>query len=282
MPQPTTAETVVACCQLAPSIGDPAANRSITLEAITRAANAGAQVVVLPELASSGYAFADAEEARTCAEPVDGPSVTAWRAAARQHDLVIIAGLCELDRDGQVRNSAVVVDPSGLRAVYRKAHLWDNERTIFVAGDAAPPVIDTKHGRIAVMVCYDLEFPEWVRVPALSGAQLICVPTNWPASAHPMGERPGEVIRAQAAAGANRVFIAACDRVGAERGVDWLGASVILDPDGYPLSGPATAHDETMLLARCVLADADRKGVGTMSDVLADRRVDLYQAHLDS
>jgi hypothetical protein len=73
------------------------------------------------------------------------------------------------------------VDPGGLRGVYRKAHLWDKERLWFSSGSTVPPVIPTLFGRIAVLICYDLEFPEWVRLPALDGAQLLCAPVNWPA-----------------------------------------------------------------------------------------------------
>jgi 5-aminopentanamidase len=92
--------------------------------------------------------------------------VSGWARLARAHELVIVGGLCELDAEGVVRNSAVLVDGDGVRAVYRKAHLWDRERLVFAAGSDAPPVVDVAIGRIGVMVCYDLEFPEWVRQTA--------------------------------------------------------------------------------------------------------------------
>jgi 5-aminopentanamidase len=88
---------------------------------------------------------------------------------------VIVGGVCERDNQiGALRNTAVVVDPDGLRAAYRKVHLWDRESLVFHAGEQPPPVLDTIHGRIGVMVCYDLEFPEWVHLPALWGAELLC------------------------------------------------------------------------------------------------------------
>ena len=121
--------------------------------------------------------------------------------------------------------------------MYRKAHLWDAERLWFTPGDGAPPAVPTSFGRIGVMICYDLEFPEWVRLPALDGAQLLCAPVNWPAAPHPPGERPGEIIRVQADASINRIFIAVADRVGAERGVEWVGGSLITDADGWLLAG---------------------------------------------
>ena len=79
-----------------------------------------------------------------------------------------------------IYNSAAVVDSSGVRAVYRKTHLWDRERLIFTPGAELPPVVETAHGRIGVLICYDLEFPELPRSLALRGADLICAPVNWP------------------------------------------------------------------------------------------------------
>ncbi len=281
--------TVVACCQVGPAFGDLAANRELTAHAVTAAASAGASVVVLPELVSSGYVFESQAEARACAEAADGETVCLWARLVADHQLVIVGGFCETasGADDEVFNSAALVDPTGLRAVYRKAHLWDRERLWFTPGDAAPPVVDTPFGRIAVMICYDLEFPEWVRLPALTGAQLLCAPVNWPAVPRPADERAAEVTRVQADAGVNRMFVAACDRDGAERGVDWVAGSVIVDPDGYPLAGPCEpaptvgpdqALDSiTVITAACRLGDALDKRVSSLSDVHGDRRPELYR-----
>jgi predicted amidohydrolase len=267
--------TVVACSQLAPQLGNPAANRELAAAAIADAAGQGAEVVVLPELMSSGYVFESLAEARELAERPDGPTVMAWARLAAEHDLVIVGGFCEAAGE-DVFNSAALVDASGLRCVYRKAHLWDAEPRWFIPGAAPPPVVATPHGRIAVMICYDLEFPEWVRLPALDGAQLLCAPVNWPAYPRPDGERPSEVIRVQADAAVNRMFIAACDRVGPERGVAWVGGSVIVDADGWPLAGGSASTQSDMFLADCELRAALDKAVSPNNDVLADRRPELY------
>jgi predicted amidohydrolase len=268
--------TVVACCQVAPQFGDLPANRELAAAAIADAARQGASVIVLPELMSSGYVFESQAEARALAEPPDGPAVTLWTRLAGEHDVVIVAGFCEA-AGAQVFNSAVLVDGSGLRCVYRKAHLWDAEPQWFAAGAASPPVVATKLGRIAVLICYDLEFPEWVRQPALDGAQLLCAPVNWPAYPRPDGERPSEVVRVQADAGVNRMFIAACDRVGAERGVAWVGGSVIVDADGWPLAGGSASAKPATLLAECNLDAALDKAISPNNDVLGDRRPELYE-----
>jgi predicted amidohydrolase len=282
--------TLVACCQLAPVLGDPAANRELTADAVTRAAGQGANIVVLPELVSSGYVFESKAEAIACAEAADGETVTGWARLAAEHGIVIAGGFCE-EAGGEVFNSAALVDPDGLRCVYRKAHLWDAESNWFTPGSSAPPVVATRFGRIALMICYDLEFPEWVRLPALAGAQLLCAPTNWPAAPRPDGERPAEVVRVQANAAVNRMFVAACDRTGAERGVGWVNGSVIVDPDGWPLAatpqaaGPnlavvppgAGTDGPVTIVAECRLGDALDKAISPANDVHADRRPGLYR-----
>jgi 5-aminopentanamidase len=268
--------TRVACCQLAPRIGEIEANRAAGLAAAEAAAASGAAIVVLPELSASGYVFRDVAEARSLAEPADGPTAAGWAVLARRHDVTIVGGVCEAGADGLLYNTAVVVDAGGVRVAYRKAHLWDAEKLVFTPGDEPPPVIDTAGASLGVMICYDLEFPEWVRLPALAGARLLCVPANWPAQPRPEGERPIEVVRAKAAASTNRMFVAVCDRTGAERGVDWVGGSVIIDPDGWPLAGPDPGDHEITIAADCDLGAAADKRVSERNDVLTDRRPSLY------
>lgn len=267
---------VVACCQLAPTLGDPATNRKLVTAAVTEAVASGAQVVVLPGLVSSGYMFTDTAEAVASAEAIDGETLTLWAQLARDNGIVIVGGFCELASDGKVYNSAALVDPDGLRGLYHKAHLWDAERFVFTPGEEPPPVIDTAFGAIAMMICYDLEFPEWVRLPALNGAQLLCAPVNWPAYPRPEGERPAEVVRVQADAAGNRMFIAVCDRAGPERGAEWVGGSVIVDADGWPLAGGSATTEATTTIAECRLSDALNKNIGQCSNVHTDRRSDLY------
>src|SRR6266487_1798725 len=171
---PDTGPVVVAVAQLALTVGELDANRQAGRAAVAEAAAAGARLVVLPELSDSGYVFSDAGEARSLASPAEScVTLYEWRSLAAGHNLAIAGGFCELGPDGTLYNSAAIVDASGTRAVYRKAHLWDSEKLVFTPGDAALPTVDTEVGRVAVMVCYDLEFPEWTRLAALDGADLI-------------------------------------------------------------------------------------------------------------
>jgi 5-aminopentanamidase len=275
----TESGTVVAVAQLALDVGELEANREAATAAVAQAARAGARLVVLPELSDSGYVFCDAGEARSLASSAaSGMTLREWRSLAARHDLAIAGGFCELGPDGKLYNSAAIVDASGPRAVYRKAHLWDAEKKIFTPGDAAPPVVELPFGRVGLMICYDLEFPEWVRLAALSGADLIAVPVNWTASGSPAppGERSGEVICAQAAASCNGVFLAVADRCGTERGVDWLGGSVIVRRGGYPAAGPVCENRTAVLTAALDLGQAQDKRIGELNDLFTDRRPDLY------
>src|SRR5689334_2129345 len=161
----------IACCQLDPTIGELAANAELIEANIRQAVEAGADVVVLPELATSGYMFADAGEARATALPATDPGFTKWSAAAG--DSIVVGGFCEVGDDARLYNSAMMLDVDGVIATYRKTHLWDREKLIFTPGGALPEVVETKHGTIAVMICYDLEFAELTRLVAVQGAELI-------------------------------------------------------------------------------------------------------------
>ena len=226
----------VACATVAPVIGDAEGNAARVAAAIDAA---DADVVVLPELALSGYAFGSAEEV------LAGPPPAEWARRGK----VVVGGFAERDGD-RVFNSAAIVDGSGVLAVYRKAHLWDREPRWFAAGADEPPVVETAHGRISTMVCHDLFFPEWVRIAAVRGAELLCVPGNWPA---PEAGAPRQPARASVAAEANGIPIALCDRHDAERGLRFAGASCIAAADGTLLgrvAGVARGRGEPLALRR--------------------------------
>ena len=271
----TEHEVVVTCCQLALDVANPAECRGRVARSIERAAERGANIVVLPELAATGYRFHSMAEVEAVAEGAEGPTLTEWHALAGRHDLVIVGGFVEAGEDGTCHNAAALVDSSGVRAVYRKVHLWDEESRWFRSGTGLPPVVQTRFGRLGVLVCYDLEFPEWVRLAALHGTEVLCAPVNWPLFPRPNGERPSEVVKVQADASVNRMYVAACDRVGPERGAGWLGGSVIVDPDGFPLTELRLGL-ETMVSATVDPRQAAEKAIAPRNDVFADRRPELY------
>lgn len=268
--------TTVAAAQLSLAVGEVAANRAAAIVAIEQAAAAGASLVVLPELSDTGYVMRSRQEAARLAD--HERTLEGWSEASARLGVVVAGGLCVTGDDGALRNAAAVVDPTGVRAVYYKAHLWGAEPDLFEAGDEAPAVVETAAGRVAVVVCYDLEFPEWVRKVAEAGAEILAAPVNWPKlSEPPAGERPTEVVKAQAGAATYGLWIVVADRCGPERGVDWVGASVVVDPDGYPLTGPATGSGPALLVADIDPGRARDKSLGARNDRFADRRPELYR-----
>lgn len=275
--KPGSVESVrIACAQLAPQVGDAEGNRRLAREGVREAIAAGAQIVLLPELVTSGYVFESPEEARSLAQPADGPALADWAEEAARAGTVVVGGFAELGADGAVYNSAAVVGPDGLIAVYRKTHLWDREKLCFEPGSEPAPVVETPHGRIGVAVCYDLYFPELTRGLALAGADLVAVPANLPLFPRPEGERPVEVALAQATAHVSKVWVALCDRAGRERGVEWTGASCIVDPDGWLAAGPVDGYGPGTLSADCDLARSRTKSWGERNDVVGDLRPELY------
>jgi predicted amidohydrolase len=261
----------VRCCELAPVVGDLAGNLDKASAAIAASARDGAGVIVLPELATSGYCFDSPEEARALALPADDPVFREWAETA--DGAVVVGGFAERADDGTLFNSAVLVC-GGLRVTYRKVHLWNTEQLFFAPGNSLPPVLETPVGRIAVMVCYDMEFPEMTRSVALRGADLLAVPTNWPWVDRPAGQPAPEILIAMAAARVNRMPIACCDRRGVERGQRWNEATAILDEDGWPVATAAATGVATAVLD---LNRARDKRISPRNDVLADRRPDVYR-----
>lgn len=261
----------VTCVQLAPVVGDVAGNLERSTAAV--AAAAGADVIVLPELATSGYDFESAEQAEASAIPADHPVFDEWARAGG--GAVVVGGFAERDEAGVVRNSAVLIDGSGTRTLYRKTHLWDAEALYFVPGDDPPPVIDTVAGRIGVVICYDIEFPELTRSLAVRGAQLLAVPTNWPLVDRPAGEHPPEQIIAMAAARVNRMAIACADRTHSDRGHPYTEGTAIIDAHGWTVTEPVVGVGS--VTAALDLDVTLSKAISTRNHLFDDRRPTLYR-----
>jgi predicted amidohydrolase len=280
----SAALTTVACLQFEPVVGAKAHNIALGLKHVEAAAARGAQLIVLPELANSGYMFATRAEAFAQAEPVPGgPTCEAWMAAAARLGVTLVAGIAE--RDGDVLyNAAVVIGPSGWIGTFRKVHLWNAENLFFEPGNLGFPVFKTTLGRIGVAICYDIWFPEAFRLQALQGADIVCVPTNWvPIPGQAPGREAMATILAMAAAHSNSLFIACADRIGTERGQPFEGQSVIVGCTGWPVAGPASRDGEEIVLAAVDLGQARRaRNWNEFNQVLRDRRTDVYDEMLGS
>ena len=277
---PQTSLLKVAVCQYAPQLGDPEGNAKRGSKWIARAADAGAKLIVLPELASSGYAFASDGEADLAAQDVGGPCLARWGESCRDRGVFVAAGFCERGAAGRF-NSAALLGPDGVIGVYRKAHLFYDEQSYFEPGDSGFPVFDLPFGKVGMLVCYDLWFPEAARVLALAGADVICVPTNWVANfRRRVADERGWIMgnyASVAVATQNQVFVAAADRIGLEREIEFIGSSCIVGPDGWMLAGPAARGDEALLLADLDLRQAAvRKQRTPRNHAFGDRRPELY------
>lgn len=273
----------VASIQMEPRIGHKEENVARSVALIERAAADGAALVVLPELTNSGYMFDSREEAYALAEAVPhGPTTIAWADAARRCNTHIVAGIAERDGD-RLYNSAVVIGPSGWLGTYRKLHLWGDEHLFFESGDKGLPLFHTPWGRLGVVICYDGWFPEVYRLLAMQGADVVAMPTNWvPMPGQPAGSPAMANTLAMASAHSNALNIVCANRTGTERGQSFIGQSLIVDAQGWPLAGPAPqAGADTVLLAQLDLqATRQARQLNAFNHVLRDRRADLYDPML--
>lgn len=269
----------VACCQLAPEVGHKRANLDKTAEFIGQAAREGAQIIVLPELCSSGYVFESRAEAASLADAyIDGETTGLWVGLARDLGVHIVGGFAER-ASGELFNTAAVIGPLGRIGLFRKVHLWGDENLFFSPGDLGFPVFSTEYGTIGVGICYDGWFPEFYRTCALKGAELICVPTNWvPIPGQDPKREAMANILTMASAHANSIYIAAANRVGTERGQPFIGQSLIANYTGWPIAGPASATEEQIIVANLDLASARRaRRWNDFNQVLRDRRPEAYR-----
>lgn len=284
----------VAIAQLRCAALDAAANRDRTVAAIASAAADGAELVVLPELATSGY-LTDAGALATVAEPPDGsgPVLGAWCRAAREHRVTVVGGFAER-ADGRLYNSAVVID-SGGRVVggYRKLHLYAAEQDAFSPGDLGLPVFDLGGLRLGILICYDLRFVEALRILAVQGAQLVAVPAAWVAGfdlrradtgaggADPATVPLSHVANVRAQANLDQVFVACADQVGRTAEHEFLGRSLVADPYGNVALGPLDADEEAVRVVDVDPAEADRAHErGPRVSPRRDRRIDVYDDRL--
>jgi predicted amidohydrolase len=270
--------TAVAVVQLTrPHGGDD--NRAASVDAARDAFGSGAEIVVLPELIVPGYGW-DPGTVERLAEPLDGPTVTAWTAVARDAGGLVAGGFAERDGD-RLFNTAVVVDGGGVVLHYRKLHPFSGEKDVYTPGDLGLPVADTRFGAIGLCVCYDLRFVETLRVLALRGAALVCVPTAWvPGFDSERWDENGFCPQARSAvvqANLDQVFVACASQAGRQAEFEFLGSSLVVDPRGRVLAGPLPGdRDETAIV------ELDMNGAGASFDrgggvrPRDDRRTDVY------
>lgn len=276
----------VAVVQFEPRVGveNLKTNAEAVEERILTAADASAGLIVLPELATTGYAFETREEAFAHSEIVPtGRTVESFARIAADRDLYIVG--CVVERDGEkLYDTAVLVGPDGYIGRYRKTHLWNTEKLWFTPGDEGFSVFDTRIGRIGLLVCWDIWFPETARIVAQMGADIICIPTGWVWTPPPLYDASGVCMAAHltyTAAHVNNVFIATADRIGQERGAGFMGNSLIAGTNGWPIDRIAGPDEDTIIYADVDLTASRTAPIwNQLNDLHRDRRTDLYDQML--
>jgi predicted amidohydrolase len=254
--------------QFAPQPRNVRANLDHIAHALSRVR---ADLIVLPELCTTGYLFASRSEITGLAEPVpSGPTCETMAALSRDTKAAIVWGMPEV-ADSHIFNSAVMITPHGEFHVYRKAHLFVDEKDLFDPGDSPFQVFDLGSVKVGMLVCFDHFFPEAARSLALRGAQIMCHPSNLVLEyAH-----TNSITRAVE----NRIFWILANRTGSEtlgeKTLSFNGRSQIVAPDGR-LLGCAGADSEELLIADIDPAEALDKKVTPRNDLFLDRRTDLY------
>lgn len=252
-------EVKVAAVQMDVVLEDKDATLARVLQWVDKAGAEGVDVVVVPELVlSAGYYLEDGFYA--LAEPVPGPATAALGEKAREHGLYVIAGIAEQDPTGTVYNTAVIIGrDGGVVGSYRKTHIFTPTESFFALGSELP-VFDLDFGRVAIPICYDLEFPECARVLCLKGAEmLLTMAAHWRGTGS-VGVPENFVTTVYAARSMeNRVPLVLANRTGFDPQLDdhFVGLSRIVDADGLTVT--AMPDDAEGMITATLNLDEERR-----------------------
>lgn len=255
--------------QFNPLFGKKEENLKKVLSAVR---DADLELLVLPEFFATGYQFTSVDEVAELSEPVTGGYITeSLKDLSHKKGIYIVAGLAEKDSD-KFYNSAVLTGPEGFIGVYRKTHLYFEEKLYFTPGDTGFRVWDTEIGRIGIMICFDWFFPESMRSLALIGAEVVAHPSNlvMPYCPDAMPVRCLE----------NRVYAVTANRIGTEKrkegqSLTFIGQSEIVSPTGKIIIR-ASEDEEALMIAEIDLTAAKDKELNPYNNIFKDRRPESY------
>lgn len=261
----------ISLVQMDLELGEPKENFAHAAGQIAEARRRGSDLVVLPELWSTGY---DLENADAHAAVLTGRARRAnwfsrFAALAKANHVWLTGSLLEVQADRGHYNCMPLYGPDGtLKAAYRKIHLFrlmEEDRYLKPGQDTV--LLDLPWGRAGLAICYDLRFPELFRRYALNGVQLILLPAEWPCARQ---EHWRTLLQARAIE--NQCFVAGCNRVGSSKGTEFCGRSAVIDPSGtIMVEGGA---DEELLTVTIDMAECE--AARRLIPVLDDRRPELY------
>ena len=232
-----------------------------------------ADLIVLPELAASGYLFNSEEEVKSIAEdPKNGPTATLFQKLTKQHNTSYVIGFAEKTENG-IYNSAMLVNPDGSIHIYRKTHLFCEEKKWFNTGDTGFKVFNAKNDvKVGLMICFDWIFPESARSLALAGAQIIAHSANLvlPWCQQAMLTRSLE----------NGIFSITSNRIGDDKKGDkvlhFTGMSQIVDTKGQIIHR-MNKVEESVFITEIEPLKAEDKDITEFNNLFLDRRTELYR-----
>jgi predicted amidohydrolase len=263
----------VALAQISCRVGDKNYNLKKIEKFAKKAKSQKADLIVFPELALTGYVCRDL--VYELAETIPGPSVQQMEAIAKREKMHMVVGM--LEKSGKAKavlyNSAVLIGPSGYLGKYQKMHLPTHsvfEEKRYFRGGYQTALFDTSIGKIGIIICYDIFFPETTRLLRLKGAQLaICI------SASPSVRRGFFEVLTTARALENTMFLAYVNLTGIEDGLQFWGGSRMIAPSGRIIA-QAKYDEEDMVVAQIDYSDIDR--VGVFVPMLRDLRPELFDS----
>jgi len=263
----------VAAIQYEPVFGEKEQNVSRLLHMVEEAAQHEARLIVLPEMATTGYCWESRAEVAPHVEPIPGPTSERFQQLATRYGCYIAVSLAEVDPTTNVYyNSMALLGPDGLVGTYRKIHSYISEPRWARDGDLGMPVWETPLGRLTGLICMDVDYCEAARIPALHHADILLLPTNW------LDEKcPSRTWMARAFE--NGVYLIAADRYGIERGIQFSGGSCIINPDGslqaFLDSGEGIVYGEVDL-SKCADKRWGANDEAPIGDRFADRHPEEY------
>lgn len=265
----------IGIAQIDIALNDKSSNLNKCEKWIQQAQQAGVEILVFPECTLTGYVYKSREEAMQVAETVPGDLSANVIKLCAKYQITVVLGLLEKDQ-GVLYNTALLIDPKGIIGKYRKTHLIYLGVDRYTTNGDNIAVFDLPQGKVALLICYDMRFPEAARVAALQGAQVILSPTNLPQGA----EVYANFIN-QTRACENRVFLVSANRVGVERGVQFIGKSQIIGTGGQILA-QGSPDAEELLIADVAMEQAlIKKTVNSPGeyeyDIFNDRQPALYK-----
>lgn len=246
------------------------------LKNIDKAAEMGAELAVFAELAFTRFypQYRANKNLSELAEPVPGPTTKRFMDKAKEHNMVIVINLFEIEK-GHTYDSSPVIDSDGsLLGTTRMVHIADYEcfyeKSYYEEGNHGAQVYNTAVGKVGVAICYDRHYPEFMRALGVKGAEVVVIP-----QAGTIGEWPEGLYEAelQVASFHNGYFCALANRVGKEDQMEFAGESVITNPEGRVIAQSPSGIDD-ILIHNLDLSEVEKSNARTM--FFRDRRPDIY------